>query len=383
MQPGDLDRLPLPSVVLSADGRVAAFNRRAAAMFAGDPAGHAADELLGPSLRDGERVHAWRLNGVPFSADAHVTLRGDGTRLVLLCEIAGQQLLDESQRWLHVAFETAPIGMGLFDTDGRYVRTNDALCLLLGRPATAVIGRRDQTFTHPDDRQSDVDAAWRILRGELDTWQTEKRFLRPDGSVVWAIASLSFLRDDAGRPLCWLGQFQDITDRRRREERLRHLADHDELTGVANRRRLLRELAARMQHARRSGDRGAVLLLDLDGFKDVNDRRGHDAGDRLLVRVARMLAERLRAADLVGRLGGDEFAVVLGQAGEEQARAVAQELIEAVRSACGGAVSASCGIALFGPEAPAQPDDVLAAADRAMYAAKAGGRDSAVLLLGY
>ncbi|MGH2722601.1 MAG: PAS domain S-box protein [Actinomycetota bacterium] len=96
--------------------------------------------------------------------------------------------------------------MALFNTDGEYVRVNAALCAFLGRTREELIGRRDQEFTHPDDRQSDVDAAWRILRGEIHTWQCEKRFVRPDGGIVWAIANLTFLRDADGNPMTWVGQ---------------------------------------------------------------------------------------------------------------------------------------------------------------------------------
>ena len=110
--------------------------------------------------------------------------------------------------------------MALFNTDGEYVRVNAALCRLLGRTEAELLGRRDQEFTHPDDRQSDVDAAWRILRGEIHTWQCEKRFRRPDGSVVWALANLTFLRDEDGNPISWMGQFQDVSDRKRNEKEL-------------------------------------------------------------------------------------------------------------------------------------------------------------------
>ena len=99
-------------------------------------------------------------------------------------------------RYFDIAFCSAPIGMALFNTDGEYVRVNGAPCSLLGRTEAELLGRRDQEFTHPDDPQSDVDAAWRILRGEMSTWQCEKRFLRSDGTVVWAIANLTFLRAD-------------------------------------------------------------------------------------------------------------------------------------------------------------------------------------------
>src|SRR5689334_10049228 len=96
---------------------------------------------------------------------------------------------------LDAAFDAMPIGMALFNTDGEYIRVNSALCALLGRGADQLLGLRDQELTHPDDRQSDLDAAERILDGEFDTWQCEKRFVRPCGEVVWTYANLTFLRD--------------------------------------------------------------------------------------------------------------------------------------------------------------------------------------------
>jgi PAS domain S-box-containing protein len=141
--------------------------------------------------------------------------------LCFLREVNFGALASEAQRYFDVAFDNAPIGMALFNCDGEYVRVNAALCELLGRPADDLLGRRDQELTHPDDRQADVDAAWKILGGELSTQQCEKRFVRPDGSVVWALANLTFLRDEAGRPLSWVGQFQDVTARRAAEEALR------------------------------------------------------------------------------------------------------------------------------------------------------------------
>ena len=119
------------------------------------------------------------------------------------------------------AFDDAPIGMALFNCAGEYVRVNDALCTLLDRAPEQLIGRRDQELTHPDDRAADLVAAEEIFAGLKRTFQCEKRFVRPDGTIVWALANLTFLRDDEGRPLSWVGQFQDITSRRATEEALR------------------------------------------------------------------------------------------------------------------------------------------------------------------
>ena len=272
-----LEALPGAALIVDADGRVLAANDGAGRLLRRDPltlSGMTIGELLGvePWSFTGDeavRVGIHRANGVPVSVDITLGPEGD-ERVMLLREIAGAQLVREARSVLDMAFDHTPICAALFNTDGEYIRVNDNLCRLLGRTADELIGHRDQEFTHPDDRAGDVDAAWRILRGELDQWQTEKRFVRPDGTVVWAIANMTFLRDEAERPICWVGQFQDITERRSMEERLRQMADDDALTGLPNRRFLDRELELAVLRGR-----GALLLIDLDGFKAVNDSLGH------------------------------------------------------------------------------------------------------------
>jgi len=259
--------------------------------------------------------------------------------------------------------------MALFNTDGEYVRANAALCALLGRTEQELIGVRDQEITHPDDRAGDVEAAWRVLNGEISTWQCEKRFARPDGSIVWTLANLTFLRDEYGRPLCWVGQFQDITE-------LRRMASNDPLTDTLNRRAFDVEL----QRAANSSRPSALLVLDLDGFKDINDAHGHEAGDELLRVTAGAIGRRLRRHDVLGRLGGDEFAVLLPDCALDEARRVGEDLAALVagqRFVFDGierSVSASIGIARVC--AVTAPAAAFSSADRAMYAAKAvgGGR---------
>jgi diguanylate cyclase (GGDEF)-like protein/PAS domain S-box-containing protein len=389
----ELNALPVACARIDRVGRVTEANSHWRALFRLDEAGSEGQVLTDwcAQLEDGplrlteaaERRHTLRLevrlpDGVPITvAFDLVEERDSGPLLCTAREIGGADLLSESQRYLDVAFELAPIGMALFDTQGRYVRVNDSLCRLLRRSRQELLGRRDQEFTHPDDRQSDVDAAWRILRGELDSWQTEKRFLTPDGRTLWVIANLVFLRDDEGRPLSWLGQFQDITARRSREDVLGHIATHDDLTEIANRRGLIAKLNDSLAFARRYQQSGAVLILDLDGFKEVNDRAGHQAGDALLVQTARALRTRLRITDFLARMGGDEFAVVLPHADSGAAHVVAQELLLALGDLAETELSFSCGIALYGPETP-DVETVLARGDRAMYAAKARGRGQIV-----
>jgi PAS domain S-box-containing protein len=235
-----LEALPVAAVLLSADGRVAAANERMRALFAAEAAGLEDVPAAGlfpdepdvlarliAAAREGVplRLQSRRRNAVPFTADAEVSAPEGGGLLCILREVRDGRLLEAARVYLDQAFATAPIGMALFNTDGQYVRVNEELCRMLVRREDELLGRRDQELTHPDDRRADLDAAWRILEGEIDIWQTEKRFLAPDGAVVWAIANMSFIRDDAGRPLFWLGQFQDITDRKIQEEQLRKERD--------------------------------------------------------------------------------------------------------------------------------------------------------------
>src|SRR5690349_2248053 len=236
--PPDLALLPDAAVVLDPQGVVRAASSRAARLFALAPEGCELAELIPAPERLWEAVAGLergatiasipltgrRANGVPFALDVCVRVLVDGSLLCVLREVDRN-----APGTLDAAFDAMPIGMALCNTDGEYIRVNGALCALLGRDAGSLLGVRDQEVTHPDDRQSDLDAAWRILGGELDSWQCEKRFVRPDGSIVWTYASLTFLRDEHGRPLCWVGQFQDITE-------LRRLASRDPLTDALNRR---------------------------------------------------------------------------------------------------------------------------------------------------
>ena len=380
-----LDVLPEAALLIDGDGAVVACNGLARRLFGHDPTGDAIAGLLNqaelPIARDEPvRLRAQGRHGdhVPFVADISVADSdvAPGHRIVLLRELDDGLLVEESRRLLDLAFESAPIGMAFFNPEGEYIRVNPALCRLLDRPAEGLFGRRDQEFTHPEDRESDVAAAWRILDGELDTWQTEKRFVRPDGSIVWAIANMTFLRDEDGHPVAWLGQFQDITDRKTLEDRLRQLADEDPLTSVPNRRsfeaavRLTLELSARHQIC------GALLMIDLDGFKAVNDTHGHAFGDAVLAAVARRLRDRLRSTDLLGRVGGDEFAVLLRATSGDRAQAVADALASCVRETVLGpggpavALNASVGVADFGGFPLPTVEELLATADAAMYAAK-------------
>jgi diguanylate cyclase (GGDEF)-like protein/PAS domain S-box-containing protein len=269
-------------------------------------------------------------------------------------------------------FELAPLGTFLVSPESVVLDANPAAVALLGRPREAIVGRPSAEFIHPDDLEESLRRRAALLAGEVGAYRMEKRYIRGDGSVFWAQLDATLLRDRGDGPATVLGQIQDITVRREHEAELERLAVEDPLTGLLNRRGLLDELARTVARLRRYGGRGALLLLDLDRFKAVNDRLGHAAGDAVLVEVARLLRTRLRGSDAAGRLGGDEFAVVLPSARPQDAEEVADALSARIAAAQLGLaerpIAASVGIAVLDPTSAAA--DVLVAADAAMYRAK-------------
>jgi len=284
----------------------------------------------------------------------------------------------EAETRIRLGFEHAAIGISLRDLDGRYVEVNPALCRLLGRDSVELIGRRPEQFTHPDDLSAGPMATDRLLGSTAATYEGERRYLRPDGSVVWATISVSLVRDANGDPRYFFSQIQDITDRKRAEESLVQQALHDDLTGLPNRSLLLDRLEGALIRSRRAQTMVAVLFIDVDQFKLVNDGLGHAAGDQLLVEMARRLRDGVRVSDTVGRFGGDEFVVICeGLTGESDELVLARRVAQLVEPPflVGGVhhyLTVSTGVALAEPDDTAQA--LLSHADAAMYRAKARGR---------
>src|SRR4051812_8409727 len=238
---------------------------------------------------------------------------------------------EEAEERFRTAFEEAPIGIAITGLDGRFQRVNRTLCSILGLPREEIEGRRVADLSHPDDEPATLAALEGMLGGTARAFRGEKRYRHASGRWVWVALSVTIVRDGTGAPLHFLAPLQDITERRRHDDELRELADHDPLTGLLNRRSFGRRLEAHVADVARNGARGAAMVLDLDHFKTINDTLGHGAGDELVGRVARALRARLRDGDVLARLGGDEFAVLLPDADRAAAEAVAGDVLAVVR----------------------------------------------------
>jgi diguanylate cyclase (GGDEF)-like protein/PAS domain S-box-containing protein len=284
------------------------------------------------------------------------------------------ELSSDPREHFDLVFDQAPVGMGLLDQDGRWVLVNHALCEITGYTSTELIGKRFKDITHADYK-SDLEPRRRLLAGEIAAFQTELRYFNSVGETMAALLSISLVRDQDGDPLHFIVQLQDISERKLLEEHLRHLADHDPLTGLRNRRLFEHDLKLQVGRCQRYGEQAALMVIDLDYFKQVNDLHGHKVGDEALRAVSRTLTRRLRTTDLVARLGGDEFAVLLPHMDREGSEHVAADLASVI-AACtvdaGDAVvhlSGSVGFALIESQVR-DNEQILVEADRAMYAAK-------------
>ena len=283
------------------------------------------------------------------------------------------------------AFENAPIGIALVDfsegADGRLTEVNRALCDLTGRGSAELLGSKLTGLCLSEDAAIDEAQRERLVAGDIERFTVEKRALLTDDRLVWFELSVSTIPNDGAPRSAGIVQVQDVTERKRFEEQLRYIADHDSLTGLMNRRRFREELDSQLALRRRYGGVGALLLIDMDRLKAVNDSRGHGAGDVALRRVAEAMRGRFRSTDVLARLAGDEFAVLLPSAESHEAVALAEALIARVAAdeVASWGVSVSVGVAPFGGDDTRTTEDVMATADAAMYRAKQRGGAVAVL----
>ncbi len=452
-------------------------------------------------VRDRGRIVEWTEDGRP--------LRMTGTLEDVTNARSNADRLVAAEEQFRLAMDQSTIGMCLVQPSGQFIRVNPALCGIFARTAADLVERTWQELTHPDDLELDLSLVEQVLSGELAGYRLLKRYLRPDGEIVWGDLSVALVRESSGEPSYFISQIVDVTDRqaaefqlaereellrvvldnspdptvrfdadlrieyinqvtvessgiplevwigktfvemgfdpdltarwvehgnrvfatgeresfeftidsvrgerfseatfapelapdgtvahvvgtihdltrrRRAEEELLRLATHDALTGLPNRALLGDELERAMQSAARLGGVTAVLMVDLDRFKNINDSLGHGAGDELLrTAAARMLAV-VRGGDLVARTGGDEFVVVMREVADtDEALALATRIVETFRSPFTidhQDVYTTASVGLSVALVPRPSDDLVRDADTAMYVAKADGRDRVVV----
>jgi len=297
-----------------------------------------------------------------------------------------EDALRAAERRFRLAFQAAPVGMAIIDATphavGRFLNVNDAMCDLTGYDRDRMLQMTIQSLTHPDALDGEAEIFRQLLSGQVDRYQGETRYVDATGDLLEVSLGLSLTRDDSGRPLHFIALVDDVSTRKRYEDKLQHMANHDALTTLSNHARLDQALEAHVARVRRYTAVGALLMIDIDHFKLVNDRLGHQAGDQVLVSIAQLLQSRVRETDVLARLGGDEFAVLMTEGDEEQAQNLAGDLSDLVRrrsvvleGGIAGGITASIGIAVFDDRENLSAVDILLEADTAMYTAKEGGRD--------
>lgn len=406
-----LENSPVGVVEWDNQSRVKRWSKQAEKMF-----GWQAEEVLGKCWNewkfvletDVDRVYknavSTRTAEVPMNIHYNRNYTKDGR--VLDCEWYNSALLDEfgnvvsvlslvldvsdrkqaeaelkkSEEQFRLIFELAPIGMALTTLNGQFLRVNLALCNFLGYSEEELLQLTLIDIIHPDYSTNKFNHRQELLSNESPFLQVETCYLSKSGEKVYAILQVSLVKDTHNKPLHYIVQVVNISERKKIEEKLLHDAFHDVLTGLPNRAFLNQRLEYTIRRAKRHENYlFAVLFIDLDRFKVVNDSLGHSVGDKLLIEIANLLEKTVRNIDTVARLGGDEFVILLDALKDVQdATIIAQRIEEMLRSPfkiAGQEVftSASIGIALSttGYE---QGADMLRDADIAMYRAKDSGK---------
>jgi diguanylate cyclase (GGDEF)-like protein/PAS domain S-box-containing protein len=280
----------------------------------------------------------------------------------------------------NAAFEYAAIGMAVISSKGQLLWVNRSLCTFLGYAESELMYSSLKAITHKDDVGPALAGLKSMLRQQSDFLQMEVRHHRRGGEQVWALWNVARFRDAHDDETYLVLQLQDITERKQSEERLRHDAFHDPLTGLPNRTLFADHVKLTIARAKRvASSRFAVLFCDLDRFKVINDSLGHVAGDLLLVEVARRLENCLRQGDTVARVGGDEFTILLDDLTDDREAVQVAERIQQEVSApitlSGREVFTTMSIGLAtGSGSYSDPEDILRDADTAMYRAKSLGK---------
>ena len=394
-------------VMMDTEGRITLWNPAAEAMFgypSAEAVGHKAFQLLA-SARNHQ---AYQQILQEFIADDHKrnegrtlslsALRRDGSEffvevsLSAMCvqelwhtvafirDITDRKRLEARLIQASMVFENTHDGAIITDLSGCIVAVNRAFTDITGYTESEILGRNPSLLQSGRQSAEFYQALWSTLR-KAGTWQGEIWNRRKNGEIYPEWLTISSVRDPAGDLMHYVGIFTDITRIKTSEEELERMAHYDPLTALPNRRLIMSRLEHALEHARRHGHGVAIMYLDIDNFKQINDGLGHHMGDELLVTMTKRLQDRLRHEDTFGRLGGDEFIVLLESLPEvDQVAAVARDLLKLLAQPfklSNGQdifITASIGISIF-PDDNASSMELMRDADAAMYRAKDNGRN--------
>ncbi len=343
--------------------------------------------IAGTGKADRRFGHTWRhLKSDGTKIDVAVFLRfieyqGRSASLAAVIDVTERKQMEDRLRQAAAVFANTHDGMTITDPTGNMIAVNRAFCAITGYSEAEALGQNPRILRSGRQDDDFYKQMWLFLTAN-DFWRGEIWNRRKSGAIYPELLTISAVRNDAGKLVNYIGIFTDISDLKQSELRLQHLAHHDPLTDLPNRLLLLSKLDDAVKHAKRSGIRGAVMLLDLDRFKNVNDSLGHPAGDELLVLAAQRLRDAVPDTAVLARMGGDEFIVLLNEISHRDgATDIARKLIDRFKEQfvlSGGhevGIGASIGISLF-PDDGEVANDLVQHADAALYQAKDSGRNT-------
>jgi len=282
------------------------------------------------------------------------------------------------------AFKYAAIGMAIVAPDGTWLKVNDSLCSIVGYTPEELMTKTFQDITYPEDLDGDMKLVNQVLAGEIDTYQMEKRYFHKQGHLVYILLSVSLVRNEDDTPRFFISQIQDITQQKQLASELARLAREDELTGVSNRRYFIECATREIIRGSRFHEPQALMMIDIDHFKKVNDTFGHDVGDEVLRIMAQECGNSLRVVDVFGRLGGEEFGALFLNTDADIAKMLADRMRKRVEEliveTSGGNIqfTISIGLVTFS-DTSLSLDELMKIADDALYEAKKSGRNRIVV----
>jgi diguanylate cyclase (GGDEF)-like protein/PAS domain S-box-containing protein len=294
-----------------------------------------------------------------------------------------EEIVKATESRFRTMFMSAPVGMLLIDFNTtNLLEINQAYTKIVGRSVVEIKKMGWQKITHPGDLAENTHNLKMLQEGNQDSFKMLKRFIKPDNSIVWAELTVNAIKNQSDPAnLRYLAMLEDVTAKKNFEEKIWHQANFDFLTGLPNRIMFQDRLSQSIKRARRDDKKFAILLIDLDQFKDVNDTLGHDKGDELLIETSNRIRLCVRESDTVARLGGDEFIIILSELSYlSGVETVAQNIIDSLAKPFHlgentAYISASIGITLY-PKDSSESVNLIKNADQAMYAAKKQGRNS-------